>query len=181
MRGIDTVLHLAADPRVHAKWEDLLPNNIVGIYNLFEAAKFQGCRRVVYASSVNAINGYHKDLQIRSDDPVNPANLYGVSKCFGEALCRFYATQKGVSGIALRFAAVETKASIQAPTQRIPPSHWISYRDVTQLISKSIDDLKLQFAIFQGVSNNRFEKCDISDAQELIGYAPVDDAFDQTV
>jgi len=48
--GIDTVLHLAADHRVHAPWDELLPNNIVGTYNVFVAAKAQGCRRVVYAS-----------------------------------------------------------------------------------------------------------------------------------
>ena len=175
--GIDTVLHLAAEPRVFSTWEQVLPNNIVGVYHLFEAAKAQGCRRVVFASSINAINAFSPDVQVRSEDPVNPGNLYGVSKCFGEALCRFYACRHGLSGIALRFGAFETLETIQSPNQRMPRTIFVSPRDLFQLIVKSIDDDKLQFAIFQGLSNNRHNKYDISDARELLGYAPVDDAF----
>ena len=175
--GIDTVIHLAAEPRTFAAWEDLLPNNIVGTYHLFEAAHSQGCRRVIFASTVNAMNGSVPGQQIRSDDPVNPGNLYGVSKCFGEALCRFYASRHGLSGIAIRIGAFESLESIHRPNQRIPGTMFVSPKDLCQLLTKCVDDERLQFAIFQGLSNNRHNHFDISDARELLGYAPEDDSF----
>src|SRR5262249_35803904 len=57
-QGNDTVVHLAADPNMEAPWESLLPRNIIGLYNVFEAAREAGCRRVIFASSVNAVFGY---------------------------------------------------------------------------------------------------------------------------
>ncbi len=175
--GIDTVLHLAANPSVHAPWEKLLPQNIVGTYNVFEAAKAQKCRRVVFASSVNAVHALGPHLQVRSDDPVNPANLYGVSKCFGEALCRLYANRQDVSAIALRIGGFQTLEALQTIERRMPKSVVCTPRDLHQLIVRCIDDLTLQFAIFQAMSNNRYNRYDTSDARELLGYAPVDDAF----
>jgi len=174
---VDTVVHLAADHRVDASWEELLPNNIIGTYNVFVAAKAQGCRRVIFASSVNAISAYGSNQQVRSNDPVNPLNLYGVSKCFGEALCRYYANREDVSGIALRIGGFQTFDSLLDPKMRIPRSVIITPRDLHQLLVRCVDDLRLQFAVFQGMSNNRFTNYDISDARELLGYAPVDDAF----
>ena len=175
--GMDTVLHLAADHRVHASWEDLLPNNIVGVHNLFAAAKSQGCRRVIFASSVNAMNGTPHETQIRSEDPVNPGNLYGVSKCFGESLCRYYATREDMSGIALRIGGFQPLESIKGPIPRPYASIFVSPRDLMQMLDKCIDDETLQFAIFQAVSNNRHNAFDISDARQLLKYTPVDDAF----
>ena len=175
--GIDSVLHLAADHRIFAPWEELLPHNIVGCYHLFEAAKTQGCRRVIYASSVNAMNGSGFRNQVRSEDPINPGNLYGVSKCFGEALCRLYATQHEVSGIALRIGAFQHPEVIRQHRSNFWTSVWVSPRDLQQLITCCIDDETLQFAIFNGLSNNRINGFDISDARQLVGYHPVDDAF----
>jgi nucleoside-diphosphate-sugar epimerase len=176
--GVDTVIHLAADHRVHAPWEELLPHNIIGTYNAFEAAKAQKCRRVIFASSINAINASGRDVQVRSEDPVNPGNLYGASKCFGEALCRLYANREGISTIALRIGAFQSLESMKHPEMRIPASVVITPRDLHQLLEKCVDDERLQFAIFQGMSNNRHSKYDISDARELLGYAPVDDAYE---
>lgn len=176
-RGIDTVLHLAADHRIHAPWEELLPHNIIGTYNIFEAARANHCRRIVYASSINAINAFGPDLQVRSDDPVNPANLYGVSKCFGEALCRLYANRDWGSCIALRIGAFQSLESLRNPALKMPPNVVITPRDLHQLIVRCIDDEKLQFAIFHGMSNNRHNRYDISDARELLAYEPEDDAY----
>ena len=102
-QGVDTVVHLAADPSMEATWESLLPRNLVGLYNIFQAAHEARCRRVIFASSVNAVFGYPKDVQVRTDMPVRPLNLYGASKAWGEAVACFYADQRGLSGICLRF------------------------------------------------------------------------------
>src|SRR5690606_29830613 len=81
-RDVDTVVHLAADPSPYATWDSVIDNNITGSYHLFVAAKAAGCRRVIYASSIHAVSGYPADVQIKPGDPVNPGDLYGVSKCF---------------------------------------------------------------------------------------------------
>jgi uronate dehydrogenase len=85
--GIDTLVHLAADRSPRADfYATLLDLNIIGAYNGFQAAKDQGCRRIVFASSVNAVLGYPDDAGVEWDVPIFPTNVYGATKCWGEAL-----------------------------------------------------------------------------------------------
>ena len=85
-KGIDTVLHLAANPSPAADfYESLLDQNIKGAYNIFRAAKDQGCQRVVYASSIQLNEGYPLDTQISEDMPTKAVNMYGVTKAFAES------------------------------------------------------------------------------------------------
>lgn len=175
--GIDTVLHLAASPSPTATWDELLPANIVGTYNTFVAAKSAGCRRVIYASSVHAVSGYPADAQVKPHEPVNPGDLYGVTKCFGEALARYMAEQEGLSAIAVRIAAFQPHESARDERRGISMlDAWVSRRDLQQLLCRCIDDESIRFAIFHGLSDNRFKKLDITNARELLGYAPQDDA-----
>ncbi len=175
--GIDTVVHLAADPDPNATWASLLPNNIVGTYNAMAAAKAAGCRRVVYASSIHAVGGYGPEVQVKTSEPPNPGDLYGVTKCFGEALGRYMAEQEGLSVIALRIGAFQPLDSARDAEQGVKMmSMFVSRRDLNQLIEKCIDAENLRFAILHGVSDNHFKRLDISDARELVGYAPQDDA-----
>jgi uncharacterized protein YbjT (DUF2867 family) len=171
--GIDTVLHLAAVASPSSTWTEVLDTNIVGTYNVFVAAKAAGCRRVVFASSIHAVSGYPADVQVKTSEPVNPGDVYGVSKCFGEALARYMAEQEGLSALVLRIGAfqpldtaVEGLAFMDA---------FVSQRDLNSLIERSIDDENLRFAILHGISDNRFKRLDISDTRALVGYAPQDD------
>ena len=176
LAGVDTVLHLAADPAPNATWESVRDLNITGTYNVFVAAKACGCRRVIYASSIHAVSGYPGDVQVKTSEPVNPGDLYGVSKCFGEAMGRYMAEQEKLSVIAIRIGAFQPHESIRSETGISMLDAWVSERDLNQLFEKSIDAENLQFAIFHGLSDNRFKRLDISDARELVGYAPVDDS-----
>jgi NAD(P)-dependent dehydrogenase (short-subunit alcohol dehydrogenase family) len=178
-RGVDTVLHLAANPSPNATWDSVCSDNITGTYNLFVAAKAAGCRRVIYASSIHAVSGYPADVQVKTSEPVNPGDLYGVSKCFGEALSRYMAEKEGVSAICLRIGAFQPHESAQAEKGVAMMDAWVSRRDLNQLIEKCIDNETLQFAILHGLSDNRFKRLDISDARELVGYEPQDDLTDE--
>ncbi len=102
-QGIDVVVHLAADPDPTAKFfETLLPLNVIGAYNAFQAAHEAKCRRIVFASSGQSMLGYqNRQLDVRWDRPVYPLNVYGATKCWGEALARVYADQ-GLSCICVR-------------------------------------------------------------------------------
>lgn len=173
--GVDTVVHLAADPSPSAVWQDLLDANIVGTYNICVAAKAAGCRRVIYASSIHAVSGYPADVQVKTSEPVNPGDLYGVTKCFGEAMGRYMAEQEGLSVIALRIGGFQSREAILQQDDVALLDAWVSQRDLQQLIERCIDVENLRFAVFHGLSNNRFKRLDISDARELVGYDPQDD------
>lgn len=173
--GIDTVVHLAADPSASAGWDPLLRNNIVATYNLFAAAVHAGCRRVVFASSIHAVSGYPQGYQVHADDPVNPGDLYGASKCFGEALARLVAVQQGVSAIVLRIGAFQPRRRARRADSVGMMNAFVSHRDLNQLVCRCVDDERLLFAVFHALSGNRFNRLDILPARELVGYAPEDD------
>lgn len=174
-QGVDTVVHLAANPSPNATWTGIRDDNITGTYHVFVAAKSAGARRVIYASSIHAVSGYPADVQVKTSEPVNPGDLYGVSKCFGEALARYMAEQEGVSAICLRIGAFQPKKAAENADSLAMLDAWVSRRDLQQLIERCIDDERLQFAVFNGLSDNRFKRLDISDPRELVGYRPVDD------
>jgi len=166
---------MAANPDASAVWASILQDNIVGTYNMFVAARAAGCRRVIYASSIHAVSGYPADVQVKTSEPVNPGDIYGVSKCFGEALGRYMAEKEGVSCICLRIGAFQPIESAKSEGGVAMLDAFVSKRDLNQLIEKSIDVQNLKFAILHGLSNNRFKRLDISDARELVGYEPEDD------
>ena len=173
--GVDTMVHLAGNPDPAAVWPALLETNIVGTYNAFAAARAAGVRRVIYASSIHAVGGYPVDYQVHSADPVNPGDLYGVTKCFGEALGRYLAEQEKVSVVCLRIGAFGPPESMVGDAGLSLGDAWVSPRDLTQLIVRCIEAEPLRFAIFHGVSDNRYKKLDITDARQQVGYAPQDD------
>ncbi len=177
--GVDTVIHLAADPSPRATFYDtLLPLNVQMTYNMFHAAVAQKCRRLIFASSIHAVNAYPLDYQIHPADPVLPGDLYGVTKCWGEALCAYYGSREGLSCIAIRIGAFGTPERLAECNDSRLLSLWVSHDDLSQLIHRCIeaaDDVR--FLIVQGVSDNQLKRMDISNARELRGYAPQDNAF----
>jgi NAD(P)-dependent dehydrogenase (short-subunit alcohol dehydrogenase family) len=173
--GVDTVVHMAADPSPSATWDSLLDANIVGAYNTFVAAKAAGCRRVVYASSIHAVSGYPTDVQVKTTEPVNPGDLYGVTKCFGEAMARYMAEQEGLEAIAVRIGAFEPDESAEGDMGVEMLDYFVSQRDMCQLLDRCVDAEIDRFAIVHGLSDNYFKRLDLSDTRKLLGYEPQDD------
>lgn len=176
-KGMHTILHLAGNPSPSADWASLLPSNIIGTYNAFAAAKFCNVRRVVFASSIHAVSGYPVDRQVQASDPVNPGDLYGVSKCFGEALARYMAEQEGLSCLVIRIGAFQPHSEARKEKGIGMLDAWVSQRDLNQLIQQCIDVQGLKFGIFNGLSNNRFKRLDLHQACQILGYRPQDDLF----
>jgi len=121
------------------------------------------------------VSGYPADVQVKTSEPVNPGDLYGVSKCFGEALGRYMAEQEGLSVIALRIGAFQPLETARSEEGIFLLDAFVSHRDLQQLIERCIDVEGLRFAVLHGLSDNRFKRLDISDARTLVGYAPRDD------
>jgi uronate dehydrogenase len=178
---IDTVVHLAADANPAAPfYESLLDNNIKATYNIFRAARDQGCRRVVFASSAWVMGGYARDVQLAPDAPLRPVNLYGVSKCFGEALAAYFAQAESLSSVVVRIGAYDDGASqnwLRATPNLRELATYVSARDLHQLLVRCIEAPDITFAIVHGLSENRFKRLDLTSTRDLLGYTPKDDAF----
>jgi NAD+ dependent glucose-6-phosphate dehydrogenase len=174
---IDTVIHLGADPSPEAEfYGSLLDNNIKGTYNIFQAAKDQGCQRVIFASSIHAVVGYPKEVQVHPKIEVRPNNMYGVSKVFGEAVASRFALAEGLSSIAIRIGAYEADWIREKPTPEAV-SAFLSKRDMNHLLERCIETPDIDYAVVHGISNNRFKRLDISLTRELLDYQPQDDGF----
>jgi len=175
--GIDIVVHLAAVTSGRTGfYEGLLDANIKGVYNILRAAKDQGCRRAVVASSVQAVEGYPLDVQVRTSDAPRPLNMYAVSKAFAEATCHYFAASEGLSCIAVRVGSFEADWVERDPNARNLTT-FISQRDMSALLVRAIEVPDVPFAIVHGLSDNRYKRLDMTDTQTLLDYEPQDDSF----
>jgi uronate dehydrogenase len=166
-KGVDAIVHLGAWP-VEGDWPLILSSNIVGGYNAFEAARRNGVKRVVFASSNHAVGFYRRDETIDHLAIPRPDSRYGVSKAFGEALGALYAYKYGLEVLAIRIGNVNPE-----PLDRRRLAIWISPRDIAQLVSIGIDHPAIKFEIVYGVSENQRAWYDNSNAFRL-GYRPLD-------
>jgi uronate dehydrogenase len=171
MDGVDCVVHLGA-VSVEDAWEKILPANIAGTWNVFEAARRKGVRRVVYASSHHAIGFYRRARSVDRGVPPRPDGAYGVSKVFGEAVGRLYADKHGMTVACLRIGAFQPK-----PRDRRILKVWLSPRDAVQLVTRCIEAPDFHFLVVYGVSNNT--RCQyLNTGIEFLGYRPEDNAED---
>ena len=187
--GIDAVVHLAASAAVESPWEAVLHDNVIGTYNVFEAARRASVRRVVFASSNHAIGMYEVegapelydigDERVYDDTvPVRPDSLYGVSKVFGEVLGRYHVDRRGMRVICLRLGSVLADDDPRAAGEEAHRlrATWLSHRDCAQLISRALDAEHVRWAVVYGISDNPRQFWDLSSARELLGYRPQDRA-----
>ncbi len=178
-KQVDTIVHLAGDPRPEAAWESLLSKNLIGVYNVFQAASEANCRRVIFASSSFVVDGYPQNIPVPSDAPPNPLTLYGASKAWGEAAAAFYANQKNLSCICLRLGWVIHRDNPGMVPGAPHLDVVLTPEDLIRLIIASLEAPNgLRFGIFNGISNNLLKRLDISSARKVLKYEPQDDAFE---
>ena len=168
-KGVDAIVHLGGYS-VEGPWEGILQANIIGCYNVFEAARRNGVKRIVFPTSNHAVGFYRRDETIDHKVYPRPDSRYGVSKVFGEALGRLYTDKYGMEMVMIRIGNVNPK-----PIDKRRLSIWISPRDVAQLVSIAIDKPGIKFEIVYGISGNKRAWYDNSNAYRL-GYQPQDDA-----
>ena len=163
--GIDGIVHLGGYS-VEGPWETIHKSNIVGCYNLFEAAYRSGVKRIVFASSNHAVGFYPRDQKIGVDVTVRPDSRYGVSKAFGEAVGALYADKHGLRVTCIRIGNVNDK-----PLDKRRLSIWVKPEDLAQLIRIGLEHPDIRFEIFYGVSDNEAGWWDNSNARRF-GYRP---------
>lgn len=178
MVGIDAVIHLAANPDQNQPWEEVYANGIGGTYNVFEAARRAGVKKVIYASTT-AVLGWREmqeGKRTSPDMPVHPLSLYGVGKAFGELLARHYVENYGMSIICLRIGFFFVDPPYPTRLQDDILRAWCSPPDLAQLVSRSLETEDLGFQVFYGVSGNKRRLWDIDNARKLVGYRPKSNA-----
>jgi len=168
-KGVDAVVHLAGYS-VEGPWEGILSANIVGCYNVFEAARRNGVKRILFPTSNHATGFYRRDQTIDHRVYPKPDSRYGVSKVFGEALGSLYADKYGMEVFCMRIGNVNP-----APIDKRRLSLWFSPRDLAQLVSIGIEHPDIRFEIVYGISGNKRAWYDNSNAYRL-GYRPQDDS-----
>jgi uronate dehydrogenase len=168
--GVDTIVHLGgiADER---SFPMILENNIVGTYNLFEAARRANVRRVVFASSNHAIGFYPTDTKIDNQVLPRPDSYYGVSKAFGETLGRLYHDKWGTEVVSLRIGSFR-----EEPGDLRQLSTWISHRDMISLMQRAIDAPGVGYQIVYGVSANTRSWWENEDGMTALDWRPLDNA-----
>jgi len=164
---VDGIIHLGGISG-ESEWETILRSNIVGIYNLFEAARRARVKRIVVATSNHAVGFYPRDHNIDDRVVPRPDSRYGVSKAFAEALASLYADKHGIGFLCTRIGNFGPQ-----PIDRRRLSIWISPRDYTQLVRIGLEHPDIRYEIVYGVSNNRRSWYDNSNAERL-GYRPQD-------
>jgi uronate dehydrogenase len=167
--GIDAFVHLGGYS-VEGPWEDILDANIIGCYNAFEAARRNGVKRLLFATSNHAVGFYPREQVIDHTVYIKPDSRYGVSKVFGEAMGSLYSDKYGLEVYCMRIGNVATE-----PIDKRRLAIWISPRDLAQLVSIGIDHPQIKFEIVYGVSGNQRSWYDNSNATRL-GYHPLDDS-----
>lgn len=168
-KGVDAVVHLGGYS-VEGPWEGILSANIIGCYHVFEAARRNRVRRIVFPTSNHAVGFYRRDHTIDHRVYPKPDSRYGVSKVFGEALGSLYADKYGMEVFCIRIGNVNPQ-----PIDKRRLAIWISPRDIAQLVSIGIEHPKVRFEIVYGVSGNTRSWYDNSNATRL-GYRPEDNA-----
>lgn len=161
LEGVDAVVHMGGIS-TEDRFEAILESNIVGVYNLYEAARRQGVRRVVYASSNHVTGFYRTDEVVDTTQPHRPDGLYGVSKCFGEDLSRFYFDRYGIETVCLRIGS-----SFATVSNRRMLDTYLSHDDLTELVRCSLMAPGVGHTIVYGVSANRNTWWDNRHAQHL--------------
>ncbi len=198
----DAVVHLAGSSAVSSSWEDVLESNIIGLRNVFEAARLAKVKRVVFSSSNHAVGTFetaNSPELWEIDDPrqidhhaeIMPDSLYGVSKAYGEAMARYYVDHHGMEAVCLRIGGATGTEKPDSPNNLWKPERdnepgirerrmrsravWMSDRDTVHLIERSIE-ADVKWALVYGISDNPRKFWDIEHAREVLGYSPQDSA-----
>lgn len=179
MCGCEVVVHLAATSDEAPFVENLVPNNVIGLYNVFEAARLEKVRRIVFASSIQAM-GYNlrnQDTPVETDELARPSTLYGATKALGETMGRWFHDKHQMEFVSLRVGAFQPYDSLWLAENKASDI-WLSPRDAASLFQKAIETPNVGYAIVNGTSKTTRERMSLASARSILGYEPQDDARD---
>ncbi|WPB56521.1 NAD(P)-dependent oxidoreductase [Xylophilus sp. GOD-11R] len=167
VEGCDAIVHLGG-VSVERPFEEILEANIKGLFNVYEAARRHGVRRVVFASSNHVIGFYRQTERLDASALRRPDGYYGLSKSFGEDMAQFYFDRHGIETVSIRIGS-----SFPEPANRRMMSTWLSYDDLTRLIDRALYTRNVGHLVVYGASANRDVWWD-NHAAARLGWTPQD-------
>ena len=169
MQGVSAVVHLAGCT-TDAPMDEQVAGNVLGAFNVFEAARLAGVDRVIFASSHHVVGYYPRRRRIGTEVLLRPDSRYGLTKGFGEQMGAMYADKYGLRVLCIRIGFVQDQ-----PIDQRRLSIWSSWRDLAQLVRIGCRHPDLHYEVVYGVSGNARGFFDNAAAFRL-GYRPEDDA-----
>ncbi len=167
LEGVDAVVHMGG-VSTEQPWEPILAGNIIGAVNLYESARLNGTKRIVFASSNHVTGFYRQDEVITPKTPPKPDGFYGLSKAFGEDLAQLYWDRWGIETVSLRIGS-----SFTVPKDRRMLATYLSYDDLERLVVAALTAPIVGHSIIYGMSDNQTTWWDNTSAKH-IGYRPQD-------
>ncbi len=165
-QDMEAVVHLAGNPLGSAPWEEILNSNIIGTYNLFEAARQSGVRRVVFASRAGLLAPYPEEITRTIDMLPRPESYYSISKVFGENLGYMYASQFGLECVSVRIG------NVRADRPQAEHPHHLSHVDIVRVFERAVIQPEIEYEVVFGVSGGEWPLYDMEHGRRAIGYEP---------
>ena len=173
------LVHFAAQSDEAPFVESLVPGNVVGLYNAFEAASQSGTvKRIVFASTVQTMGAYPHEHKIEVTDLPRPNSLYGATKILGEAMGRWYYDHRNLQFVGIRIGWYQDYDSLALRKHRGARTIWLSPGDCASLVIRSIEKEDVGYALVFGTSRTSRERLSLASARESLDWEPSDDVAD---
>ena len=166
--GMDAVIHLGANPGGGATWEQVLQNNIIGTYNVFEACREQRVKRLAFASRAGILGAYPTEQRRTVDMMPVPGNYYTISKVFGENLGYMYSSRFDMEVVSVRIG------NFNPERDQPEHPHHLSHGDAVRVFERAVVHPGVKFEIVFGVSDSNWPLYDVDHGRRVIGYDPQD-------
>lgn len=188
MEGMDSVIHLAAEPDDAPFVEVLLEPNVIGPFRVFEAALAAGVKRVTCASTIQVNSPWDQECEvIKLEDRPLLNNHYAMTKAWVEDMALLYAQRRGLSTIAVRigwFPRDPKNASESNPNLPWLKNWYLSQNDCARFFRLCVESERPEpgqcevfFALGRQLTTPIIDQ---SRSQEVIGYEP-EDAFPENL
>jgi nucleoside-diphosphate-sugar epimerase len=179
MVGVGTLIHLAATPDDDDFLTMLLPNNLIGVYHVMEAAREAGVKRLILGSSVQVAwwQRFRGPLPIGSDDVPTPRGWYAATKMFLEAAGRAFSEAHGLSVIVVRlgWCPRTREHAEELATTDWGPDVYLSHRDAGRFFACAVEAADVPFAVVYACSRPlKSLVYDPTPAKKLLSYEPMD-------
>ncbi len=178
MEDIDVVVHLAATSDEAPFVEQLVPNNVVGLFHILDSARLAGVRRVVFASTVQAVGFYPAGTTVQGSDVPRPVTLYGCTKALGETMGRYYHDKFGLEFVAVRIGWFLDYDAPQLRRFQGARDVWLSPRDAAGILAAATETSGIGYCIANATSITDFERLSRTECREQLGYEALDRVSD---
>lgn len=179
--GTDTIIHLGAYPNPADFVEVLLNPNVIGLYNVLEAAAEFQVERVVLASTLQVVTGHRMDMQtVKISDGPAPLNHYALTKAWAEVAGEMYARNHGFSVISVRIGWLprNPREAAQLASHEFGPDVYFSHEDAKRFHERCVESPTPgpgeSVVLFATSKSVHVERLELEPARRTIGYVPRD-------